>query len=570
MLPVYTLLLSAVCWAETPQGVVLDFSAQWCGPCQQMSPLVARLEREGYPIRKVDVDKEPALARQFKVSSIPAFVLIVNGQEVQRIVGQTSETQLKQLLAQIPRQTSGAIAQIPAEKHAAPVAAAHVQPSQVQIPSATVPGAPVVAAVPAQPKFKLPFLGRPKPPKPIASTGAEVVRAKIDDAQPLSKEEAPTGPLASSARIRVKDTKGENFGSGTIIDSQIGRTLVLTCAHIFRNLDKSSTIEVDLFHRGKSETFVGKVLQYQLDSDVGLIAINTDVPLPVSHVAPLGFKVIKGLPVISIGCGGGEDPTIQELRVTALNRYLGPDNLECSGVPVQGRSGGGLLTRDGLVIGVCTAADPRDQRGLYAGLQTIHDLLDRCKLAHLYRPSGEAKAPTLVATTAPVGLDAASEDQDQPIENLVFEMQRAGATERNLEEDVTEEETAALAAATEIDDQDSEVLQKTLQGTGPAEVVCVIRPINKPRGASRVVVINRASSKFISYLTNELETQAEIQPTSLSSSKGAPRSVRKPVAPTSMERDRSFDHESADDAAPRSTTGPRPYRRNSSRTASRE
>src|SRR5207342_389065 len=46
-------------------NVLLDFTATWCGPCQQMSSIVSRLERQGYPIRKVDVDQEPDLAAKY-------------------------------------------------------------------------------------------------------------------------------------------------------------------------------------------------------------------------------------------------------------------------------------------------------------------------------------------------------------------------------------------------------------------------------------------------------------------------------------------------------------------------
>ncbi len=88
--------------AAAPKGVLLDFTATWCGPCQKMSPLVSRLKREGYPIKKVDVDQEPELARRFNVSSIPAFVLVVDGKEVARSVGATTESNLRRMLARIP------------------------------------------------------------------------------------------------------------------------------------------------------------------------------------------------------------------------------------------------------------------------------------------------------------------------------------------------------------------------------------------------------------------------------------------------------------------------------------
>ena len=90
--------------AEDPHNVLLDFSARWCGPCQKMSPIVSKLERQGYPIRQVDIDDEKALAQKYQVESIPCFVLIANGREINRITGPTDEKQLRSLMMMLPKQ----------------------------------------------------------------------------------------------------------------------------------------------------------------------------------------------------------------------------------------------------------------------------------------------------------------------------------------------------------------------------------------------------------------------------------------------------------------------------------
>ena len=72
------LLITASSFHGVPQGELLNFSAEWCGPCQKMSPIVSRLQRQGYPIRKIDVDKNSELANKYGVESIPTFVLVVN------------------------------------------------------------------------------------------------------------------------------------------------------------------------------------------------------------------------------------------------------------------------------------------------------------------------------------------------------------------------------------------------------------------------------------------------------------------------------------------------------------
>src|SRR6516164_2457716 len=97
MTPLSLLVVSVLGMGGDLDGVVLDFTATWCGPCQQMSPIVSRLEREGYPIRKVDIDSNPELARRFNVTRIPALVLVVDGVEQKRLQGVVSENELKAL-----------------------------------------------------------------------------------------------------------------------------------------------------------------------------------------------------------------------------------------------------------------------------------------------------------------------------------------------------------------------------------------------------------------------------------------------------------------------------------------
>ena len=75
---------------EAASLAMVDFWADWCGPCKMLSPAVERLaEKYGDQVLvgKVNVDQEPELARRFGVMSIPTVVVLKNGQEVDRLVG---------------------------------------------------------------------------------------------------------------------------------------------------------------------------------------------------------------------------------------------------------------------------------------------------------------------------------------------------------------------------------------------------------------------------------------------------------------------------------------------------
>lgn len=430
------LLFTLLAISSSPgQPVLLDFYSDTCAPCRLMEPTVRRLAADGYAVRQVNIGREPDVARQFRVDQVPTFILVVNDREMSRAVGTVSYERLRSMF------------------EAAPAAVAN-----------------------------------PAAPNPTQNPGTA---GALASAAPQGGLNLQTRALYATVRLRVEDASGQSFGSGTIIDrhadGQGEEALIMTCAHIFRDSAGQGAINVDLVAPGAKNPVKGQLISYDLKQDVALVSIRPGLQLVPVAVAPAGYEVRAGDRVFSIGCDRGGDPSVHDSQVTALNKYVAPPNIEVAGAPVIGRSGGGLFSTDGQLIGVCNLADPQDNEGIYAALPLLHQNLDKVGLSEIYR-----RAAPQVATTREPRPAANSEHlaHEQP-PSMPDRMPRGP-----LDNHVVPPAPPVTGAAPPLAAVSGAGLEDT-------EIICIVRSKSNPNSRNEVWVVDRPPRELLDRLAKE-------------------------------------------------------------------
>jgi thioredoxin 1 len=102
-----TLTLSATTFDEeiaaSSQAVVVDFWAEWCGPCRMIAPILDEIAAEhadSLRVAKLNVDDHPDIGRRYQVMSIPTLLVFKDGELVKRLVGAKNKSQLVAELAE--------------------------------------------------------------------------------------------------------------------------------------------------------------------------------------------------------------------------------------------------------------------------------------------------------------------------------------------------------------------------------------------------------------------------------------------------------------------------------------
>lgn len=446
MLALQLLLVAGVLGGQ-PEAVLLNFTQANCPPCRAMEPVLAELEAAGLPVQSINVEQHPEVAQRFKLSGTPTYVMLVDGQETGRAVGVNPAEKLRALFPS--GGAAGAVrGQSPEPENHLNQRLGGMFGKEAGVGQKTAPsrdGAPPGGD---------PFTQRQVVPAATSSNVRNAAyEAPADNADPQGRA------MAATVRLKVEEPQGHAIGTGTIIDIHGDEAMLITCAHIFRASQGKGRIQVELFHP-QLQTVEGKLIEYDLQRDIAVVSIVSGSGTVSAPVAPTGLAVNKQDAAFSVGCDRGADPTIRQTKITSLNRYVGPPNIEAAGEPTIGRSGGGLFSRDGYLIGVCNCADAQDDEGIYAATATIHWLLDKVGLAELFKPQAA------VAEAAPAR-DRLVDHRAGNVQPLSYESPVPRAPEsRNQQE-------------------------------GDTEIICIVRSKSNPSAKGQVVVIPRASQLLL-------------------------------------------------------------------------
>lgn len=373
--------------ADSSGVTLLYFTQQNCPPCRQMQPMLEHLIGRGFPVQVVDALAHPNLVQQFRVQNTPTFVLLKDGQELKRHHGVLSSYQINSLLIDA--------------------------------------GYPTDQTVLTKPNALSPIVNFFDRLRPAARADgrrqglAKLDSSNVDPTATIAWAEltgAERQALQATGRLKIAyQDRGQSvtdYGTATVIHRLGADILLLTCGHVFRDSQGQGDIRVELdFSDGQPKEIVpGRLLFFDAGApDVALVAARTNLPIEPMPIAGTDYRPERGAAAFSVGCDQGAPATVRRgdhLAVVRCGAVQVPGQptddrmarkFAVHGRPVVGRSGGGLFTTEGYLIGVCNAAVVGSNEGRYSAIDNVHTLLEQTNLARLFaqpRSDGPGSAPT--------------------------------------------------------------------------------------------------------------------------------------------------------------------------------
>lgn len=462
--------------ADSP--MLYFFTSAGCAPCIQVKRNVAELAGEGYPVTTIDVNERPDWANSFRVTRTPTVVLVQANTVQGYQPGQMRLAEMKDWFARLgyrPSQNNAAT-----EVSAAPASQARVRPAQTKV-----------------------SLSQPRTPKSAASR-AEFRSETMHNGTDRPANEIEALALDSTVRLRVDDTGGSSYATGTAIHHHNGETLVMTCGHVFRESQGKGKISAEFgFASGRPIKVAGQLLDYDAGAnDIALVVIQSGQhELPTVNVAISDSTIERGDRVFSLGCDNGEAPTIRNTAIKNLALYDGSLKYDIFGRPVNGRSGGGLFNDRGELIGICNAAAVEVDEGVYTALEVMHKQLAKTNLDHLFQPNRSPAARP--ATRIAANLDSNLNSSDMvPIRRNARPDSRAAS---NSIATVPPARSFQSPATSPVQNVSFEQAVSNL--ASDQEVIITIRSRSNPLN-SRTITISDPTPKLLDYLGNMSDGQS--------------------------------------------------------------
>lgn len=457
------------------------FTSNGCAPCLAVKPSIARLASDGYPVSTVNIDQQPSIASRFGIDRTPTVVLVHGGKMVGRHAGMIRHGELVKWFGAVGF-TPGTSARVASSDAA--TTPARPMGTKVVLPASSQAQSQQQAQSQRQSDFQSPTMHQ-------------------GTRRPGNRAEAIA--MAATVKLQVEDPEGTSYATGTVIHTHENESLVLTCGHVFRDSKGTGVITAHYgFDQPSQRTGSGELVFYDADArDIALVVIRTQgEPLTAVEVASKKTDVQRGVTAFSIGCDHGEDPTIRHTKIKNRASYDGAIKYDIYGRPVDGRSGGGLFTDDGRIIGVCNAAVVDIDEGIYTALDTIHWQLAKVQLDHLFDPD-QALAIAEPSPAAPaIPNVSASLAADTP-------STRAPAQFPRSPDRLGQRSGGATTLASLKGDRSASTAEFG-SGISDKEVLIIVRSRDNA-SQSKMISIDDPSDRLVSYLENLSPEQQEVR-----------------------------------------------------------